>query len=100
LWNRNVSVIKVDYYWAKKIANKSQGWCRCIKILAGNEKCVELLIIDNIWMEFRDRDLALKLFFNRCDEQCFEYEQCTFANKYNEKVLECYNILDTMLQRM
>jgi len=35
----------------------------CIKILADNEKCVELLIIDNIWMEFRDRDknLALKL---------------------------------------
>jgi len=60
----------------------------CIKILVGNEKCVELLIIDNIWMKFRDRDLALKLFFNRCDEQC------TFANKHNEKVLERYNILD------
>ena len=66
----------------------------CIKILAGNEKCVELLIIDNIWMEFRDRDLALKLFFNRRDKQCFEYEQCTFANKHNEKVLERYDILD------
>ena len=45
-------------------------------------------------MEFRDRDLALKLFFNRCDEQCFECKQCTFANKHNEKVLECYDILD------
>jgi len=33
-------------------------------ILAGNEKCVELLIIDNIWMKFRDRNLALKLFFD------------------------------------
>jgi len=66
----------------------------CIKIPADNEKCVELLIIDNIWMEFRDRDLALKLFFNRCDEQCFECEQCTFANKHNEKVLERYDILD------
>jgi len=42
----------------------------CIKIPAENEKCVELLIIDNIWIKFRD--LALKLFFNRCDEQCFE----------------------------
>jgi len=35
-WNRNV--IKDDYYWAKKIADKSQGWCMCIKIPAGNEK--------------------------------------------------------------
>ena len=91
-WNRNVQVIKDDYYWAKKIADKSQGWCICIKIPAGNEKCVELLIIDNIWMEFRD--LALKLFVDRCDDQCFECEQCTFANKYNEKVLERYDILD------
>ena len=66
----------------------------CIKIPADNKKCVELLIIDNIWVEFRDRDLALKLFFNRCDKQCFEYEQCTFANKHNEKVLERYDILD------
>ena len=41
-----------------------------IKIPADNKKCVELLIIDNIWVEFRDRDLALKLFFNRCNEQC------------------------------
>jgi len=89
-WNRNV--IKDDYYWAKKIADKCQGWCMCIKIPASNEKCVELLIIDNIWMKFRDRDLALKLFFNRCDEECFECEQCTFAN--NEKVLERYDILD------
>jgi len=40
----------------------------CIKIPAGNEKYIELLSIDNIWMEFCDRDLALKLFFNRCDE--------------------------------
>jgi len=62
-----------------------------VKISADNEKCVELSIIDNIWMEFRD--LALKLFFNRCDE-CFECEQCTFANKHNEKVLERYDILD------
>jgi len=91
-WNGNV--IKDDYYWAKKITDKSQGWCMCIKIPADNEKCVELLIIDIIWMKFRDRDLALKLFFNRCDEQCFECEQCTFANKHNEKVLEHYNILD------
>jgi len=62
-WNRNVNVIKNDYYWAKKIAHKSQDWCMCIKISADSEKCVELLIIDNIWMEFRDRDknLALKL---------------------------------------
>jgi len=33
-----------------------------IKNPAGNEKCVELLIVDNIWMEFRecmDRDLVL-----------------------------------------
>ena len=44
-------------------------------------------------MEFRDRDLALKLFFDKC-EQCFEYEQCIFANKYNEKMLERYDILD------
>jgi len=66
----------------------------CIKIPAGNEKCVEL-IIDNIWMKFRDcNDLALKLFFNRCDERCFECEQCTFANKHNEKMLEGYDILD------
>jgi len=63
-WNRNFNVIKDDYYWAKKIADKSQDWCMCIKILAGNEKCVELLIIDNIWMKFRDRNLALKLFFD------------------------------------
>jgi len=63
----------------------------CIKIPAGNEKYVELLIIDNIWMKFRDCNLALKLFFNRCDKQCFE---CTFANKHNEKVLERYDILD------
>ena len=34
------------------------------------------------------------VFFNRCDEQYFECEQCTFANKHNEKVLEHYNILD------
>jgi len=66
----------------------------CTSIPADNEKCVELLIIDIIWMKFRDRDHALKLFFNRCDEQCFECEQCTFANKHNEKVLEHYNILD------
>jgi len=42
-WNRNVSEIKDDYYWAKKIADKSQGWC--IKIPASNKKCVELLTI-------------------------------------------------------
>ena len=59
-WNRNVNVIKDDYYWAKKIADKNQGWC--IKIPAGREKCVELLIIDNICMEFRDRDLAKTIF--------------------------------------
>jgi len=53
--NRNVNVIKDDYYWAKKIADKSQGSCMCIKIPASNE-CVELLIIDNIWMEFRDHE--------------------------------------------
>jgi len=35
-WNRNVSVIKDDYYWAKKIADKSQDWCRCIKVLVMN----------------------------------------------------------------
>ena len=100
-WNRNVNVIKDDYYWAKKIADKSQGWCICIKIPAGSEKCVELLIIDNIWMEFRDRDLAPKLFFDRCDDQCFECEQCIFANKHNEKVLDHYDILDVaVLQRV
>jgi len=53
----------------------------CIKSPSG-EKCVELLIINNIWMEFRDRDLALKLFFAKCDDQCFECEQCTFVNKH------------------
>jgi len=37
------SVIKDGYYWAKKIADKSQGWCMCMKIPADNEKCVELL---------------------------------------------------------
>ena len=26
-WNRNVNVIKDDYYWAMKIADKSQDWC-------------------------------------------------------------------------
>ena len=41
-WNRNVNVIKDGYYWAKKIADKSQGWCICIKIPAGSEKCVKL----------------------------------------------------------
>ncbi|KYN09081.1 hypothetical protein ALC57_18811 [Trachymyrmex cornetzi] len=68
--NINVNVTKDDYYWAKKIADKSRRWCMCVKIPAGSEKCVELLIIDNIWMEFRDRDkkLALKLFFDRCDD--------------------------------
>ena len=78
----------------KKIADKSQGWCICIKIPAGSEKCVGLLIIDNIWIEFRDRDLALKLFFDKCDDQSFEYEQCIFADKHNEKVLERCKILD------
>jgi len=29
---------------------------------------IELLIIDNVWMEFRDCDLALILFFDRCDD--------------------------------
>jgi len=43
-----------------------------VQIPAGNES---VLIIDNIWMEFRDRDLALKLFFNKCDEIFFECEQ-------------------------
>ena len=61
-------------------------------IPADNEKCVELLIIDNIWIEFCD--LALKLFVDRCNEQCFECEQCIFANKHNKKILECYDILD------
>jgi len=45
-------------------------------------------------MEFRDRDLALKLFFNKRDEQSFECEQCIFTNKHNEKVLEPSDILD------
>jgi len=91
-WNRNVNVIKNDYHWAKNIVDKSERWC--IKSPSGGEKCVELLIINNIWMEFRDRDLALKLFFAKCDDQCFECEQCTFVNKHNDEVLERYDILN------
>ena len=68
-WNKNINVIKDNYYWAKKIADKNQGWCMYIKIPADNEKYVKLLIIDNICMEFR----AI-LFFDRCDDQFFECE--------------------------
>jgi len=60
-----------------------------------SEKCIKLLIIDNIWMEFHDRDKNLALlFFDRCDDQCFECEQCTLANNHNDKVLERYDILN------
>jgi len=68
----------------------------CIKIPADNEKCVELLIIDNIWMEFRDCDKNLVktvLYFDRCDDQCDDLWVCTFTNKHNEGV-EHYDILD------
>jgi len=58
----------------------------CIKIPADNEKYVKLLIIDNICMEFR----AI-LFFDRCDDQFFE---CETVLSHNEKVFECYDILD------
>lgn len=48
----------------------------------------------------RDNNPALKLFFDTmfdfwCDVQCLEYEQCTFANKHNDIMLERYDILDT-----
>ena len=65
----------------------------CIKISADNEKCVELLIIDNICMEFRDRDLVLKLFFDRRIILNSAFLQ-TNIMKHNEKVLERYDILD------
>ena len=40
-----------------------------------------------------DKNLALKLFFDKCDDQCIECEQCTFVNKHNDKMLKCYDIL-------
>ena len=43
--NINFNVIKDDYYWAKKIVDKIERYCRCIKISVGSEKCVELLTI-------------------------------------------------------
>ena len=90
--SRNDNVIKDDYYWAKKILDKSQGWYISIKIPAGSEKCVELLIFDNIWIGFRDRNFA-KLFLDRCSDRCCECEQCIFAYEHEEKVIERYHFL-------
>ena len=41
----NFNVIK-GYYWAKKSVDKIERYNMCIKIPAGSEKCVKLLIID------------------------------------------------------
>ena len=92
-WSRNDNVIKDDYYWAKKIVDKSRDYYTCIKIPVGREKCVELLIIGNIWIGFRDRNFA-KLFLDRCNDRCFKCEQCIFAYEHDEKVIERYDFLD------
>ena len=63
----------------------------CIKISVGNEKCVELLIIVNIWMEFHDRDLVLKLFFDRCNDAV---SVNSALSQTNIMMLERYDILD------
>ncbi|KYN22225.1 hypothetical protein ALC57_05380 [Trachymyrmex cornetzi] len=84
--NINVNVIKDDYYWAKKIADKIRRWCTCIKIPAGSDKCVELLIIDNMWHGLRG--YIPNLFFDLCNDRCFECEQCIFAHKHNRTVIE------------
>ncbi|KYQ49525.1 hypothetical protein ALC60_11402, partial [Trachymyrmex zeteki] len=56
----------------KKIAEKSECPSMSITIPAGNEKCVELLIIGNIWTEYHDRDKIPMLFLDKCDEQCYD----------------------------
>ncbi|KYQ60722.1 hypothetical protein ALC60_00217, partial [Trachymyrmex zeteki] len=85
------NVIKDDRYWAKKIAEKRECPSMCITIPAGSEKCVELLIIDNIWTEYCDRGKIP--FLDMCDEHCYKCEKCDFALTYNSKLLDdCLNL--------
>ncbi|KYQ58966.1 hypothetical protein ALC60_02023 [Trachymyrmex zeteki] len=90
-WARNFhnfNVIKDDRYWAEKIVKKSERVCMCITIHAGSKKCVELLIIDNIWTEYCDRDKIP--FLDMCDDRCYKCEKCIFALEYNDKLVEDY----------
>jgi len=83
--------MKDDYYWAKNIADKSERYSMCIMISAESEKCVELMIIDNVWTAYYDRkkNPTRKLLLDRYDDDN-EYcvcEECIFAYRHNNKVL-------------
>jgi len=90
--SRNDNVIKDDYYWAKKIVDKSRNYYTGIKIPAGGEKCVELLIINNMGIGFRNYNFA-KLLLDRCSDRCCECERCIFAYEHEKKVIERYDFL-------
>ncbi|KYN30349.1 hypothetical protein ALC57_00183 [Trachymyrmex cornetzi] len=96
--NINVDVVKNEYYWAKIIADRIPYRCKCIKIPAGSDKCVELLIIEWFLDVFPPCEIpSKKLLLDLCnDRQCFDCKQCIFAFKHNDKVRECYDIIESL----
>ena len=77
---------------------KIQYSCKHIKIPAGDEKCVEVMMTDKLVMLYREENPAKKVFRDLCDKYmrnqlyhpCEEY---TLVDKHNTKVIKYYDIL-------
>ena len=61
-------LIKEQCYHSMKSEEKIQYSCRCIKIPAGGEKCVEVMITNRLVMPYYDREEnpAKKVFRDLC----------------------------------
>ena len=80
---------------------KIQYSCRRIKIPAGGEKCVEVMITDKLVMSYYDckENPAKKVFRDLCDKYmpnqlCCPCKECTLVDEHNTKVIKHYDILD------
>jgi len=84
-WYKICGLIKGQYYRLTKSEKKIQYNCRCIKNSMDSEKCVELLIIDQLMMPYYDREEnpAWKLFHDDCDDfMCMRRYEKYIAWKY------------------
>ena len=86
-----------------KSEEKIQYNCRRIKILAGFEKCVKVMITDKLVMPYYDREEnpAKKVFRDLCNmymrnQLCYPCKECTLVDEHNTKVIKHYDILNVL----
>ena len=79
-----------------KSEEKIQYNCRRIKILAGFEKCVKVMITDKLVMLYYEENPAKKVFRDLYMRNllCYPCKECILVDEHNTKIIKHYDILD------